>query len=99
MFPAEEMYMPKYLFQASYTAEGAKGLLRDGGTRRRAAVEEIAKAQGGTLESFYYMFGEGDAIGVLDMPDHASICAISLAVNASGFVRLKTTVLITPEEV
>jgi uncharacterized protein with GYD domain len=91
--------MPKYLFQASYTAEGAKGLLRDGGTRRRAAVEEVAKSQGGKLESFYYMFGEDDAIGVLEMPDHAAICAISVAVNASGFFRLKTSVLITPEEV
>ncbi len=30
--------MPKYLVQASYTAEGIKGLLKDGGSQRRAAA-------------------------------------------------------------
>jgi hypothetical protein len=28
--------MAKYLLQISYTADGAKGLLKDGGTKRRA---------------------------------------------------------------
>ena len=26
--------MPKYLFQGNYTAAGAKGLLKDGGSKR-----------------------------------------------------------------
>ncbi len=49
--------MPKYLFQASYTAEGAKGLLKEGGTKRRAAVEQLIKSVGGTLEAFYFALG------------------------------------------
>jgi len=91
--------MPKYFFQASYTAEGAKGLLKDGGSKRRATVEGLIKGLGGKLESFYYAFGETDVLGVVDLPDHVSIAALSLAVNASGAVNLKITVLLTPEEI
>jgi uncharacterized protein with GYD domain len=91
--------VPKYLVQASYTLEGAKGLLKDGGTKRRAVVQEMLKALGGTVEAFYYAFGESDAYVVLDVPDHVTATALALAVNASGAVRTRTTVLITPEEV
>ena len=91
--------MPKYLVQASYTLEGAKGLLRDGGSKRRAAVQEMLKGLGGTMEAFYYAFGESDAFVIADIPDNVTATAVALAVNASGAVRAKTTVLITPEEV
>jgi uncharacterized protein with GYD domain len=90
--------MPKYLCQASYTAEGIKGLLRDGGSKRRTVVEEMTKALGGRVEAFYYGFGEPDVFLIVDAPDNASAAAVSLAVNASGAVQLKTTVLMTPEE-
>src|SRR5262245_3765906 len=91
--------MPKYLYQVSYTADGAKGLLKDGGSKRRAVAESLVKAQGGKLEAFYFAYGESDAYVIVDLPDSASATAISLAVAASGAIRLKTTVLITPEEV
>ena len=91
--------MPKYLVQASYTLEGAKGLLKDGGSKRRAAVQEMLKGLGGTMEAFYYAFGESDAFVIADIPDNVTATAVALAVNASGAVRAKTTVLITPEEV
>lgn len=90
--------MAKYLIQASYTAEGTKGLLKDGGSKRRAQVEEIAKSLGGTMEAFYYAFGESDVLTILDLPDNVSTAAVSLVVNASGAVQLKTTVLLTAEE-
>ena len=91
--------MAKYLIMASYTAEGAKGVLKDGGTKRRQAAEAAIKSAGGTLEGFYFAFGESDAIVIVDAPDHATIAATSLAINASGAVRTKTVVLITPEEI
>jgi len=91
--------MPKYLVQASYTLEGAKGLLKDGGSKRRVAVQEMLKGLGGTMEAFYYAFGESDAFVIADIPDNVTATAVALAVNASGAVRAKTTVLITPEEV
>lgn len=90
--------MPKYLFQGSYTAEGTKGLLKDGGSKRRAAVEEMIKKLGGKLEAFYFAFGESDSLLIVDAPDNVSIAAASLAVNASGAAHVKTTVLLTPEE-
>ena len=91
--------MPKYLIQASYTADGAKGLLKDGGTKRRQAAEAAIKSAGGTLESFYYAFGDADVYGIIDAPDHATMVGASVAINASGAVVIKTTVLMTPEEV
>jgi uncharacterized protein with GYD domain len=91
--------MPKYLYQASYTADGAKGLLKEGGSKRRAMVEEMTKAAGGKIEAFYFAFGDSDVYLIVDAPDHTTAAAISLAVNASGAVSLKTTVLLTPEEV
>jgi uncharacterized protein with GYD domain len=90
--------MPKFLYQASYTGEGTKGLLKEGGSKRRAAVEEVMKALGGKVEAFYYAFGDPDVFLIADVPDQASAAALSLAVNASGAVHLKTTVLMTPEE-
>lgn len=91
--------MPKYLIRGSYTAEGAKGLLKEGGTARRTAVQKMIEGLGGKLEALYFAYGSDDVVGICDFPDAASGIAASLAVNASGFVRLSTTPLITPEEV
>jgi uncharacterized protein with GYD domain len=91
--------MPKYLFQGSYTVEGLRGLLRDGGTKRREVVEQLVTQQGGRLEAFYYAYGSDDFFIIAEMPDNVTTSAVSLAVNATGAVSLKTIVLITPEEV
>ena len=91
--------MAKYLLQASYSAEGVKGLVREGGSARRAAVEGTIQSIGGKVEAFYYAFGEADAILIVDRPDNASAGALSFAVNQAGAVRLRTTVLLTAEEV
>jgi uncharacterized protein with GYD domain len=90
--------MPKYLFQASYTTEGLKGLLKEGGSSRRDTIAQLVEGLGGSLESFYYAFGENDVIGVGDLPDNATAAAFSMAINASGAVTVKTVVLMTPEE-
>jgi uncharacterized protein with GYD domain len=91
--------MPKYLIQANYVGDGIKGLLKEGGTSRRAAVEKAIKSLGGTLEAFYYAFGETDAYVIAEAPDNVSVAALALTVNASGVATVKTTVLLTPEEV
>ncbi|HET7551034.1 MAG TPA: GYD domain-containing protein [Gemmatimonadaceae bacterium] len=91
--------MAKYLIKASYTAEGTKGLMRDGGSKRRTTVEEMVKKSGGALEAFYYAFGDADVYIICDIPDVASAAAISMAINASGAVELRTIVLIPPEEI
>jgi len=91
--------MPKYLYRASYTTEGLKGLLKEGAAKRRDVVEQLTKVLGGTIEAFYFAFGDDDVIVILDLPDNVSVTALSLVVNASGAVKVKTTVLLTPEEV
>jgi uncharacterized protein with GYD domain len=93
------MLMPKYLLQVSYTAEGAKGVLKDGGSKRREAARAAISSVGGTMEAMYFAFGDNDVIVIVDAPDAASVIASSLALNASGAVTSKTTVLLTAEEV
>jgi uncharacterized protein with GYD domain len=91
--------MAKYLFEARYTLEGAKGLAREGGTGRRAAVAKMAEGMGGKVESFYYAFGDVDAYVIVDLPDNVSAAAAALAVNQSGGATVKTVVLMSPEDV
>ena len=91
--------MPKYLIQANYVGEGIKGLLKEGGTSRHAAVEKALSSVGGKLEGFYYAFGDTDAFVLVELPDNATAAALSLIVNAPGTVAAKITVLLTPEEI
>ena len=91
--------MPKYLVSANYAGEGIKGLLKEGGSSRKAAVEKLVGSMGGSVESMYYAFGETDLYIIADMPDNASVAAVALIVGASGAVTLTTTVLMTPAEV
>ena len=91
--------MPKYLIEASYTLEGLRGIMNSGGTARRSAVEQAAESLGGQLECQYFALGDYDAFAIVDLPDHVSAAALSLAVTASGAARTKSTALLTPEEV
>jgi uncharacterized protein with GYD domain len=76
-----------------------QGLLKDGGTKRREVVDQLAKSLGGKLEAFYYAFGDDDLFVIFDFPDNISATTASLLVNASGAAKVKVTVLLTPEEV
>jgi uncharacterized protein with GYD domain len=91
--------MPKYLIRGSYTGEGLKGLLEEGGSKRREASEQAIKGVGGRLEAFYYAFGDDDFVIIADLPNHVEASALSLTANASGGVKSRITVLIAPEEV
>jgi uncharacterized protein with GYD domain len=90
--------MPKYLIRANYVGEGVKGLLKEGGTSRRAVADAATKSVGGRMEAFYYAFGDTDVYLIADLPDHAAAAALALTVSASGAVAARTTVLLTPEE-
>ena len=91
--------MAKYLLQGSYTADGSKGLLKDGGAKRRAAAKTLVESLGGKLECLYFAFGEIDVVAIVDMPDSASAAAASLTIGASGGLTSKLTVLLAPEEI
>jgi uncharacterized protein with GYD domain len=91
--------MPKYLIEANYVGEGMKGLLKEGGSGRKAAVKNLFESVGGKMESFYFAFGKRDVYVIGELPDNAAAAALALAVNAAGSAICKTTVLMTPEEV
>ncbi len=90
--------MPKYLIQVSYTAEGLKGLIKEKASARKTAVDKAFASVGGKVECFYYSFGEHDAVLIVDVPDNIAAAALSLAVTAAGFVRTRTTPLLTIDE-
>jgi uncharacterized protein with GYD domain len=62
-------------------------------------VQKVVESMGGKLEAFYFAYGEHDAYVIVDFQDASACVAVSLAVNASGAVRLSTIPLITPEEI
>jgi uncharacterized protein with GYD domain len=91
--------MPKFLALISYTSEGIKGVTKAGGTARRAVADKLLKSLGGRLEAFYFAFGESDAYLIFDVPDNSTAAAISLTVAGTGMIRMKTILLLTPEEI
>ena len=91
--------MPRYLFTGSYTADGAKGVLAEGGTGRRTATEHMVASLGGTIEAYYFAFGGDDFYLIADLPSNAAAAAASLTAGASGALGVRTIVLLTPEEV
>jgi len=91
--------MSRYLFIARYASEGSKGLVKNGGTDRRTALDKLTTDLGGHLEAFDFAFGEDDAYVTASLPDNKAAAAVALAVNSSGRASVRTVVLITPEEV
>lgn len=91
--------MPKFLIQLSYTADGAKGLLKAGGSARRKAAADVLAQFNGKLEAFYFAFGADDAALIVEVPDQETMAAIALTVSATGTIRTRATVLLTPEQI
>lgn len=90
--------MPKYLIQAAYTVDGLKGLISEGGTARRQAVDRAIESLGGRVEQMYFAFGENDVYLLVDLPSNTASAAMGLATSAAGGARTKTVVLLTMEE-
>jgi uncharacterized protein with GYD domain len=53
----------------------------------------------GKVESFYFAFGSDDIVLIVEAPDNIAIAALSLTVGAAGVVNLRTTPLLTVDEV
>jgi uncharacterized protein with GYD domain len=91
--------MPKYLFKVRYTGEGLAGVMKDGGSARRAAADAIAKQVGGSVETFLFAFGDDDAFVIGDLPDNKAAATMAMTVSASGRVAITTVPLLTVQEV
>ncbi|HKC19235.1 MAG TPA: GYD domain-containing protein [Candidatus Dormibacteraeota bacterium] len=91
--------MATYLIEGTYTADGVKGVLKDGGSGRRKAVEDVLKSMGGRLEAMYYAFGDPDVYVIYDAPDNITAAALAMGVGSTGLIAVKTTVLLTIDEI
>jgi uncharacterized protein with GYD domain len=91
--------MAKYLYRVSLAAEGVAGVLAEGGTARRQVVAEAIESLGGTLEAFYFAFGDEDVVVICDMPDQETAAAFAMETSASGRLAVSTTVLLTPDQI
>jgi uncharacterized protein with GYD domain len=91
--------MPKYMWKVSYSAEGVRGIVKQGAVDRAAQIGQITAANGGTVESFYFAFGDTDVYVIADLPGDTTAAAIALAVGASGTGAIETVKLLTPAEV
>ena len=91
--------MPRFLIEATYSAQGVTGVRSGGGSARRDAIVHLAESVGGRMETFDFAFGRSDVVTICDLPDNAAAAAVILAVNSSGAVNARTTVLLSPEEV
>ncbi len=88
--------MPKYMYSGNYTKKGATGLLKDGGRARKEEAERIMGEMGGSLEAYYWSFGEMDFMMIVDIPEAMAV-KFSLHVGASGVFNGKLTPLIDVE--
>ena len=91
--------MARYLLEVSYTPTGVQGVMKEGGSSRRDMIAKLLADVGGTLESFDFVFGEDDVVTIIDVPDHATVAALSMTVGASGAAHVKTRPLIAAEEI
>ncbi len=92
--------MPKFMFTGTYSVQGQNGLLKEGGTARRAAVEAIVKRVKGTLEAYYFALGDHDFYVIADLPSNAAAAAVAATIGASGAVDgFETVALLGPEDI
>jgi uncharacterized protein with GYD domain len=90
--------MPKFLIEASYTAEGFKGVQKDKAAGRLAATKAALKAVDAELECLYWCLGDRDVIAIAEFPNTVAASAFASAVSASGAARTRTTALLTAQE-
>ena len=91
--------MGKFLVEAKYSSDGIQGVRKEGAEARIRAISTLIESLGGSMESFYFAFGDTDAYVTVDLPDDETAAALALAVEASGLVSLTTTKLLTGSQV
>src|SRR6187431_1890066 len=90
--------MPLYLTRFGYTPETWARMV-DNPEDRRAAAQEYIESVGGTLQGFWYAFGEHDGYTLWEAPDNVSMAAVALAIGGGGALSsFQTTVLLTVDD-
>jgi uncharacterized protein with GYD domain len=90
--------MPLYLMRFSYTPKTWSRLVENP-EDRRAAAREYIETVGGSLQGFWYGFGEYDGYALFEAPDAVSMAGVVIAISSGGALRtVETTQLFTVEE-
>lgn len=90
--------MGLYLYIGSYTAEGRKGLLAEGGSFREAATRKLFEAAGGSMDRYLFAVGPFDFVIIAEMPDDKAAIIPSMIANSTGTVSVTTTKLLSPAD-
>ena len=77
----------KAYIMGNYTEKAFQGFLKDPSSDRKAVVEQLTKAMGGTFHSMDIVRGPYDFIVVSEMPSFDDFAAIKLVVESSGAVK------------
>ena len=78
--------MPLFMYQGTYSPESWAAQLKDPHNRAETVGRALCEAAGGKLVGAWYSFGEHDLLLIADLPDNASMTALSLAVTAGGAI-------------
>ena len=77
----------KAYIMGNYTEKAFQGFLKDPSSDRKAVVDQLTKAMGGTMHSMDIVRGSYDFIVVAEMPSFDDFAAIKLVVESSGAVK------------
>jgi uncharacterized protein with GYD domain len=86
--------MAKYMALFNLSSEAIRRFVANP-SDRADVVRGLVASVGGSLECYYWMFGQYDGMAVFEMPDAHTTAATSLAITSSGaFTRFETHELI-----
>jgi len=90
--------MAKYLVLFGFSSEAIKQFVMSP-SDRAAAVRRLVESVGGSLECYYWMFGQYDGVAIVEMPDSRTQAAATLAIISSdAFTHFETHELIEVED-
>ena len=90
--------MAKYLALFGLTSEAIKQFVVNP-SDRAAVVRRLVEPVGGSLDCYYWMFGQHDGMAIVEMPDSRAYTAVTLAIKSSGaFTHFETHELIKADD-
>ena len=90
--------MARYLIQVTMKPEAYATMMQNPQDRGEA-VRPIFEAVGGSLEEYYFAVGENTVYVLAEVPDPASVEALTMAVLAGGAITsIKATGILTAQE-
>ena len=90
--------MAKYLALFGFTGETVQRFVANP-SDRATVVRGLVESVGGSLECYYWMFGQYDGMAIVEMPDSHTYAAAALAIISSGaFTHFETHELLEADD-